>query len=313
MRRFNTSLGIFAAASLLVFTILPAGAQSARTWVSGEGDDANPCSRTAPCKSFAIALTKTLKDGEISVLDPGGYMPVTITKSITINGTNGQGYGSILASLTSAVIINISDPTDLRRTVRLIGLDINGVGTGSNGVSIVSGLPGTSVVIENSKIDGFGNDGISDARPNGGKLVVSDTTVRHVVGSGIRIAAGGVNRIDATLTNVRVHNAGTAALTVNGGAKAAVSNSVFSGSGIGLDIEQVGTSATVDGSMISGNTTGIFTTGGAMLRLSNSSVTFNGTLASGTVNSFTNNRFIENGIGGFLAPIGVATSATGQQ
>jgi hypothetical protein len=169
------------------------------------------------------------------------------------------------------------------------------------------------VVIENSKIDGFINDGIADTRPNGGKLVVSDTTIRHVLRSGIRIAAGGVNRIDATLTNVRVHNAGTAALTVNGGAKAAVSNSVFSGSGIGLDIEQVGTSATVDGSMISGNTTGIFTTGSAMLRLSNSTVTFNGTLASGPVNSFTNNRFIENGAGGTLATIGFATSPTGQQ
>jgi len=248
------------------------------------------------------------------VLDPGGYGVVTITKSVTINGTNGAGYASVLASLTTGVIINITDPTDLRRTVRLIALDINGVGSGLGGVRILStNLAGSSVVIENSRIDGFTGRGISDERTNGGKLVVSDTTVRHTLDSGIRIAAGGVNRIDATLTNVRVHNSATAALTVNGGAKAMVSNSVFSGSAIGLDVEQNSTSATADGSTVSGNTTGIFTNNGAVVRLSNSNVFLNGTGVSGTVSSYSNNRFAENGPGGTITPIGAATSATGQQ
>ena len=250
MRQLNTSLRFFAAASILVLASASANAQATRTWVSGVGDDVNPCSRTAPCKTFAGAMPHTAKDGEISVLDPGGYGAVTITKSVTINGTNGAGYASVLTSLgSSGVIINITDPTDLRRTVRLIALDINGIGTGRHGVRILStNLAGTSVVIENSKIDGFASRGISDERTNGGKLVVSDTTVRHTPGSGIRIAAGGMNRIDAALTNVRVHNSAVAALTVNGGAKAMVSNSVFSGSTFGLDIEQNGTSAIVDGS-----------------------------------------------------------------
>ena len=79
-----------------------------RTWVSGVGDDLNPCSRTAPCKTFAGAINKTAKDGEISVLDPGGYGTVTITKSIYINGTHGAGYGSILNPLSTGVIINIT-------------------------------------------------------------------------------------------------------------------------------------------------------------------------------------------------------------
>ena len=117
-----------------------------------------------------------------------------------------------------------------------------------------------------------------------------------------------MNRIDATLTNVRVHNSAIAALTVNGGAKAMVSNSVFSGSTFGLDIEQANTSATVDGSTISGNTTGIFTNNGAVLRLSNSTVSFNGTGVNGTVNSFSNNRFVENGAGGTITPIGAPRS-----
>jgi len=69
---------------LLGSTLL--NAQATRTWVSGVGDDANPCSRTAPCKTFAGAISKTAEGGEINALDPGGYGAVTITKSITIDG-----------------------------------------------------------------------------------------------------------------------------------------------------------------------------------------------------------------------------------
>jgi hypothetical protein len=303
-----------AAGLLVVFASASASAQATRTWVSGVGDDANPCSRTAPCKTFATALTRTAKDGEISVLDPGGFGAVTINKSITINGTNGQGYGSILASLVTGVTINITDGTDARRTVRLIALDINGAGTGLQGVRIMStNVFGTSVVIENTNIDGFTGRGVSDERTNGGKLVISNTAIRHTSDSGIRIAAGGINKIDATISNVRVHNSAAAALTVNGGAKATVSNSVFSGSSIGVDIEQANTDAFVDSSTISGNTTGIFTTGGGVLQLSNSNVAYNATGVNGTVSSFTNNRFVKNGAGGTILPIGTATSATGLQ
>ena len=310
----RASLGFAVAASILVFASASANAQATRTWVSGVGDDANPCSRTAPCKTFAGALARTARDGEISVLDPGGFGAVTITKSITINGTNGQGYGSILAALVTGVNINIVDPADVRRTVRLVALDINGVGTGIHGVRIPGGnVAGTSVVIENRRIDGFTSRGISDERTNGGKLVVSDTTVRHTQDSGIRIAAGGVSRIDAVLTNVRVHNAAVAALTVNGGAKATVSHSVFSGSTFGLDIEQSGTEAIVDGSTVTGNTTGIFTNGGAVLRLSGSTVSFNATGVNGAVSSFSNNRFVANGAGGAINPIGAVSNPTGLQ
>lgn len=61
-------------------------AQASRTWVSGVGDDANPCSRTAPCKTFAGAISKTIAGGEIDALDPSGFGAVTITKAITIDG-----------------------------------------------------------------------------------------------------------------------------------------------------------------------------------------------------------------------------------
>src|SRR6266700_7554927 len=83
-----------------------ANAQASRTWVSGVGDDANPCSRTAPCKTWAGAISKTAPCGEIDALDPGGFGAVTITKSITLDGTG--TFASILGSLTNAIIINVA-------------------------------------------------------------------------------------------------------------------------------------------------------------------------------------------------------------
>src|SRR3954468_3706194 len=83
-----------------------AGAQASRTWVSGVGDDVNPCSRTAPCKTFAGAISKTAAGGEIDALDPAGYGAVTITKGITLDGGTGSGWASILASGTNGIIIN---------------------------------------------------------------------------------------------------------------------------------------------------------------------------------------------------------------
>src|SRR4028119_1848264 len=101
-----------------------AEAQATRTWVSGVGDDVNPCSRTAPCKTYAGAISKTATNGEISTLDPGGFGTVTITKSITIEGTQGQGYGSILHTSTTGVTINFdsfsaANPPERHKTQRL--------------------------------------------------------------------------------------------------------------------------------------------------------------------------------------------------
>src|SRR5882672_8393711 len=89
---------------LIVFTFGLASlaqGQATRTWVSGVGDDVNPCSRTAPCKTFAGAISKTAEGGEIDVLDPGGYGAVTITKAMTIDGGHGSGWASILVSTGS--------------------------------------------------------------------------------------------------------------------------------------------------------------------------------------------------------------------
>ena len=122
-------------ASVCAFGVLglapSAFAEATRTWVSGVGDDANPCSRTAPCKTWAGAISKTASGGEIDALDPGGFGTVTITKSITINGRG--THASILSAGT--VGINISDASTAAPgtiKVKLRNISINGAGTGTS-------------------------------------------------------------------------------------------------------------------------------------------------------------------------------------
>src|SRR5438309_8365754 len=107
MRTPRRRLAKLVPALALIALALPASAsaQASRTWVSGVGDDANPCSRTAPCKTFPGAYSKTAVGGEIDALDPGGFGTITIGKSITLDGGGGQ-VASILASSTNGVIIN---------------------------------------------------------------------------------------------------------------------------------------------------------------------------------------------------------------
>src|SRR6187401_3237947 len=122
------SVAALALALAAMIATTPAHAQAVRTWVSGVGDDLNPCSRTAPCKTFAGAISKTQAGGEINCLDPGGFGTVTITKSITIDCEDTQG--SILASGTNGVNVNDSatvTPNTIKVTLR--GLSINGAGT----------------------------------------------------------------------------------------------------------------------------------------------------------------------------------------
>src|SRR5215210_9047037 len=120
----------------LIALALPANAQATRTWVSGVGDDVNPCSRTAPCKTFAGAISKTAAGGEINCLDPGGFGGVTITKSLTIKCHYTEG--GVLVSGTNAIVVNAL-ATD---KVTLRGLDINGIGVGAqtslSGVKVLS-------------------------------------------------------------------------------------------------------------------------------------------------------------------------------
>ena len=123
-----------------------ASAQASRTWVSGVGDDVNPCSRTAPCKTFAGAISKTAAGGEISVLDPGGFGTVTITKSITISGVGENA--SILGSTTNGININAG----VNDVVTLHNIQINGFTNGLIGIRFVTGK---ALVLDDVRVFGF--------------------------------------------------------------------------------------------------------------------------------------------------------------
>ena len=176
--RLAFRVALFAATTLALASL--GHAQANRTWVSGVGDDANPCSRTAPCKTFAGAISKTAAGGEIDALDPGGFGPVVISKSITIDGTG--VLAGILAPGSNGITINSKETTNLI-TVRLRGLSINGVGSGVNGINVMAA---NKVVIEDCVIDGFTKNGINVVA---GAVFVKNTAIRNNI-IGVTAAAG---------------------------------------------------------------------------------------------------------------------------
>jgi hypothetical protein len=202
----------------------PANAQATRTWVSGVGDDANPCSRTAPCKTFAGAISKTAVNGEINCLDPGGYGAVTITKSITIDCEDTQG--SILASLTTGVIVNITAATDTLKQVRLRGISINGAGNGIRGINFIAG---SSLHLDEMFIQGFVNEGVL-MNSAGGDLTIRDSNITGNQGSGIRTlsttaGSAGIIHVSVTRTTVDRNQQG---IRFEGNSFGVVSNSTAS-------------------------------------------------------------------------------------
>jgi hypothetical protein len=188
MNKFRTA---FYASLLIALISSAAQAQATRTWVSGVGDDANPCSRTAPCKTFAGAISKTAVGGEIDALDPGGFGAFTISKSITIDGTG--ALAGILAAGVTGIRINITaDPKDTAKSVRLRGLTINGWGTGANGINVMAA---SLVSVEDCVIDGFSANGILAT----GVVFVRNTTIRNNVVAGITISSGYLGLADVAL------------------------------------------------------------------------------------------------------------------
>jgi hypothetical protein len=281
----------------------PAHAQVTRTWVSGVGDDVNPCSRTAPCKTFAGAMSKTAVAGEINCLDPGGFGGVTIPKSITLNCH--EVFGSILVAGAPGVTINAPGGTVVLRGLQIQGL----LGTPTPGTIGVRILAAAVVSIEDSVITQFGQQGISDARSSGNtKLFIRNTVVSHNAGTGIAFGATGPNK--AQIENVSsINNVFGAA--VGNGTLAMITRSVFSGNTTGIEADP-GAGINIDSSVISNNTTGV--QGNNNIRISNSDVTFNGTGFSGTTVSYGNNRLQGNSAFGTpVSPAGGATNNLGEQ
>jgi hypothetical protein len=283
----------------------PASAQATRTWVSGVGDDVNPCSRTAPCKTFAGAISKTATAGEINCLDPGGFGTITITKSMTLNCH--EVLGSILASGVPGVTINA---TAAGSRVILRGLQINGVagGTAVAGTIGVRILASAVVAIEDTVITQFAQQGIADARTAGGtRLFLENVTVSHNIGTGIAIAATTPNNAMLDQVYLMENSTGLAAATGN---NVAVKRSVFSGHGGPGVTADLGAQMTVDNSIVSGN--GIGLQGGGTLKVSNSDIVFNTAAFSNPVITYGNNR-ITGALGTPPTAAGLGSTDLGQQ
>ena len=254
-----------------------AEAQANRTFVSGHGSDTNPCSLSAPCRSFAQALTQTNAGGEITVLDSAGYGTVAINKAISITAPDGIEGGITTSSAVDAIDVSAGGGD----VVNLRGLTLTGGGIGNDGINFTGGA---TLNVQNCVIRGFANDGITAVA---GSLNVSDTIVSGNASVGVHIFAGGgvVLRVQATGNHSGVVVATAATVAIDGsvaaenaaqgfdalgGGTVTLVNSKAINNGNGLNSSSAGTRLELSGTTISGNAVGYFiNTAGTMFTFGN--------------------------------------------
>ena len=240
MNRTRFTLNLLVVCTLILAGVSLANAQSSRTWVSGVGDDINPCSRTAPCKTFSGALSKTAINGEINAIDPGGFGTITITKSLTIDGTGTMA--GILASFASAAVtVNItSSVNDPLSIARLKNISLNGTGvSGSVGTRSATRCVNVSsanvtqpeVILEDVLIDNCVNEGVLWAA-NGGHLTISRSSVRNNGTAGVRVDSAGANTVFVTLNNSYFNHNAQEGVRVEDNVRATMTYSSASNNGL---------------------------------------------------------------------------------
>jgi Right handed beta helix region len=290
-----TSLPTIAGALLaLGLSAAPAHAGPNRTWVSGRGTDAGGCPVTAPCRTFAFALTQTAAGGEIDVVDPGGYGMVTITKAISIVN-DGVGVAAIGVSSGNAITIS-AGATD---SVHLRGLTIDGLGSGTDGIDFKTG---GNLAIEDCVIRGFTNAGIAVTLSTSSTFSVSNTIASNNGISGIAVGASGSAVVTGVVSKVTTNNNNLNGIVVSasvGFPNVAIVDSEASNNGgdgvvVGAGFGQGQAVIMVRNVVASNNKTGLEADGtGATLRVAHSVVTGNGTgvatSGSGTIESYGDN------------------------
>jgi hypothetical protein len=259
-----------------------ARAQATRTWISGVGDDANPGSRTAPCKTLAGAIAKTTAGGEIDALDPGGFGALTITKAITIDGKG--SLASILASGTTG--LNVAAGSNDIVTIR--NFSITGQGTGIYGINILSA---GQVRIENCVIFGFANDGIHFSQSASSAVLYVQNTQIHNCNNGIYVNNAS-SPANVVIENCQVAECATGFFG-DANTTSAIRNSLFTqNTGPGINISASSAVATIDNTEVSGNGAGI-SAGGAITISRDTIVNNTGTgltvTGTGSIRTFHNN------------------------
>jgi len=269
----------------------PAQAGPNRTWVSGTGTDSGACTRAAPCKTFAFALTQTAAGGEIDVLDPAGYGTVTITKAISIVN-DGVGVAAIGVSSGNAITIN-AGATD---SVHLRGLTLTGLGSGSNGILFNSG---GNLEIENCVIRNFTIAGIIIfPSSTSSSLSVSNTIASNNGENGIWVTTAGSAVVTGVLRKVTANNNGVDGIAVGGSGSpppssvaivdSEASNNASAGVGVGFAPLSHPALVMVRNVVASNNFQGLFAEN-ATLFVAQSVVTGNGTGVVGAIQSYGDN------------------------
>jgi hypothetical protein len=256
-----------------------AHAQATRTWVSGVGDDANPCSRTAPCKTWAGAISKTAVGGEIDALDPGGFGALTITKGITLDGGGGQVASTLVAG-TNGIVVQAGAGTVIIRNLRLDGL-LGGNGTaGLNGIRY---LNGASLYIENCDIFGFSGAGVDLENSGTGLAYITNTPTTHNGLAGVlaKPAAGGTLHVAVFGAKADLNAAGFIVDSTAGAGGNAATLTIWGSSanmnGVGVSANGGAATLVIGDSQITLNATGVSATGGAVTSNKNSQINQNTT------------------------------------
>jgi hypothetical protein len=246
------------------------------------------CSRTAPCKTFAGAISLTDTNGEINCIDPGGFGTLTINKSITIDCTG--TFGSILAPSSNGITINLTATPDPLKSVTLRGISINGAGGGGQGgLKGVSILSAAVVTLDNVVIMNFTQDGVVDTRTTPGKLFIKNSVIRNNAGVGIDLAANGTKTVSIESTH-SINN--LYGIATGNGNQIKITRSVFSGnSTAGIETDPGGQIG-VEHSTVNFNGTGLQAYG--TIWIDDTEISFNQAATAGTPVSFGNNRFYAN-------------------
>jgi hypothetical protein len=228
MRKIAVTIAVLGTSILAALYAAPAQAQT-RTWVSGVGDDVNPCSRTAPCKTFAGAISKTANGGEIDCLDPGGFGQVTITKSITIDCRYNSNGGELHSG---GIGINVvAGPGD---RVVLIGLDFEGAGVtlGTTGLQVTSAL---EVIVYDCLFRNTSGNAINVTNSvANSRVVVKKVSIANAAGGGVNVQGSGGVANTVSLIDVLLENTGPYSIQVNGSVNTVALTNVITSSQLSI-------------------------------------------------------------------------------
>ena len=286
MNKFKFAFRAFVLVGFFFAFFQMADAQATRVWTSSAGLDTNPCSRTSPCKSFAAAIAIVAVGGEVDCLDPNSEAGVVqIDKSVTIDCEDTQGM--IRALSANGININITDPADTAKNVRLRGITISGFGTGTNGIRVQSA---NRLTLEEVVIDGFTQHGVSLENASGAfSLVMKKTTVRNNALNGVNTSLSGGATATVFLIETLIAANGVG-FNQNSATAGVIQNSTFTGNTIGIQATGATSVLALKGCLISHNGTGISAVSSAVIRIGGNIITSNTTgLAGGDIYTWGGN------------------------